>query len=316
MPTAGLAVPGALPPAEIAARSREALDRPLAHDVELTIAHATGEAVLLGAFQRVGARDGKDVKYTFHRRGSGGAAFFVGPGTLWVSLALATLDALGPCPPDKILNRHVRPLLRALRRCGALAHYFGRDWVSVAHRPAAAIGFAHDRASGRTHVEAFVAVSTPFVRTEDAGRASFLGKAPGTLEELTGKPLAMDRLSSAVAEAFVPDAIPFTLAQLVDAGTDPRDDARADPAWTVTAEEAIGEIGVAIDASGRLTVGGDLMVSRDALTDLHGRLASGEDADHALDASLAAQGVALEGVRSLRSFAELIVRARASSPSS
>ncbi len=303
MGAAAVACPGALPPAEIAARSRGALDRPLTRDVELTIAHASAEAVLLGAFGR--AAPGEiGAERTLLRRGSGGAAVRIGPGTLWVSLTLANLDALVPCAPDKILNRHVRPLLRALGRVGALAHYFGRDWLSVAHRPAAAVGFAHDRASGRLHVEAFVAVSTPFAL---GPRASFLGKESGTLDALVGRPISMDRLAREIVEAYAPEAAALALLTIVADAADPR----PDPPWAATAEEAIGEVGAGADASGRLRVGGELMVSRDALAALEARLAAGEEVHAAIDASLAAPGVALEGVRSLRSLADVVTRAQA-----
>ena len=85
--------------------------------------------------------------------------------------------ALVACDEAHLVNRYVRPLLRALTKCGALAHFFGRDWISVRHRPAAWVGFAHDRASGRAVIEAFVARETPFALEP---RASFLGKEPGT----------------------------------------------------------------------------------------------------------------------------------------
>ncbi len=302
MVRAAVAAPGSLGPAEIAARSADALDRPLAFDVELTVARADADAVLLGAHQRATA-GALAAPARCHRRGSGGAAVRVGPGTLWVSLALARVGALVPCAPDTILNRHVRPLLRALSRSGALAHYFGRDWVSVAHRPAAAIGFAHDRASGRLHVEAFIAVTTPFAVAE---RASFLGKSPGTLAQLTGKDVDMERLTRAVVEAYAPNAAALALAPCAPAGA-----LVAESPWTATGEEAIGEIGASRERDGRVRVGGELMVSRDALAELEARLAAGEPAESAALLSLGAPGVALEGVRSLESVVDVVARARA-----
>jgi hypothetical protein len=304
MGAAAVACPGALPPEEIAARSRSALDRPLSRDVELIVAQPDGDAVLVGAFGRAPA--GLGAECILLRRGSGGAPVRIGAGTLWVSLALAHIEALVPCTPDKVLNRYVRPLLRALGRAGALAHYFGRDWVSVAHRPAAAIGFAHDRASGRLHVEAFVAVTTPFAVGE---RASFRGKPPGTLAELTGKAPAMDRLTAAIAEAYAPRSGELALAALSPAALEATD-LRRDPPWAATGEEAIGQLGAGPDASGAFRVGGELMVSRDALAELEARVAAGEDAGAAVDAALAAPDVALEGVRSLRTLADVVARAR------
>ena len=134
------------------------------------------------------------------RRGSGGPEVRLGPGTVHVALALAHPGALVPCDEKRIVNRAVRPLLRALTRIGALAHFFGRDWVSVQHRPVAWVGFAHDAGTRRTLFEAFVAVRTPFHVTE---RPSFLGKTPGTLEAIVGKPIEPQRLVDAIVDAYV-----------------------------------------------------------------------------------------------------------------
>src|SRR5262245_15360701 len=131
MSTIGVAQLGTLAPREIAACSRAALDRALAHDAELVIARASSDAVLLGAFQR-GTE--VDTPLAVFRRGSGGAALRVGEGTLWVSLALARPSALVACENAKIVNRYVRPLLREITKLGAPARYFGRDWISVAQR--------------------------------------------------------------------------------------------------------------------------------------------------------------------------------------
>ena len=109
---------------------------------------------------------------------------------------LPRIDALVACDAAHIVNRYVRPLLRALAKCGALAHFFGRDWVSVGHRPAAWVGFAHDRESGRAVVESFVARETPF---DLAPRASYLGKEPGTLASIVGRAIDEARLADAIA---------------------------------------------------------------------------------------------------------------------
>src|SRR5580704_10832079 len=91
---------------EIAAHSREALDRPLAQPGELWIAVARDEAQLIGAFQR---RAGLPDQGTRLRRGSGGPAVRVGPGTVHVALALAHPGAIVPCDEKRIVNRAVRP---------------------------------------------------------------------------------------------------------------------------------------------------------------------------------------------------------------
>src|SRR5258708_9348486 len=179
---------------EMAAFSRAALDRRLACAAELFVSMATDEARLVGAYQRVarGAR-GRDLPLL--RRGSGGPDVRVGVGTVHVALCLEHPGALVACDEKRIVNRHVRPLLRALSRTGSLAHFFGRDWVSVAHTPVASVGFAHDSASRRTLFEAFVAVRTPFAVRE---RASLQGKPPGTLEARRGSAIDVARLTDAI----------------------------------------------------------------------------------------------------------------------
>jgi hypothetical protein len=291
---------------EVAAASRAALDRPMRRGAELTVAVVSDEALLLGAFQRAAGLPKPEVGVPVARRGSGGPEVRVGPGTLYVGLALAHPAALVACDEKRVVNRYVRPLLRALTRTGSLAHYFGRDWISVAHRPAGWTGFGHDAATRRTLFEAFVAVRTPFARGD---RASFLGRAPGTLEALAGRPVDPDVLMRAVVEAYARD-VAFDELPWVDGSVEGH--TTADPPWAATLEEAIGTIGAGIDAGGTFRVGGDLLVSRDALAALEARLALAPDADvpAAVDETLAVPGVALDGVRALASVRDVILRAR------
>ena len=278
----------------LAAQSRAALDRTLRCHAELWVAIAEDHAVVLGAFQRgIGLPEGLPLV----RRGSGGAEVRVAPGTVHVLLALESPSALVSCDEKRIVNRYVRPLLRALTRTGHLAHYFGRDWVSVDRRPIASVGFAHDASTGRTAFEAFVAVNAPFALR---ARPSFLGKAPGTLP---GADPA--RLAEAIAEAYGRDAEPVPLEP---AGAPSAvGDLRADPPWAATREEAIGIVGAGPDAGGAFRVGGDLLVSRDALARLEERVVvPGADIARAVDDTLAAGGVALDGVRSLASIRDVV----------
>jgi hypothetical protein len=285
---------------EVAAHSRAALDRPLAHAGELWIATVADEARILGAFQRA-----YPDALPQHRRGSGGPEVRVAPGTVHVALSMAHPGALTPCDEKRIVNRAVRPLLRALSRVGALAHYFGRDWVSVQHRPAAWVGFAHDATTRRTLFEAFVAVRTPFA----GDRASFLGKRPATLEELgVSDPL---RLVETVAQAY-PAAWNVEAIEApapVTAGSEPL---APEAPWAATTDEAIGPVGAGADAVGIFRVGGDLLVSRDALARLEARVAAAptDDLARIVDEVLAAPGVAIDGVRSLQSLRDVIARAR------
>jgi hypothetical protein len=284
----------------LAATSRSALDRPLRGDAELSLASCTDDAVLVGAFQRAAGV----------RRGSGGPEVRVGPGTLHVALALTHPGTLVPCDEKHIVNRYVRPLLRALTRAGgarAAAHYFGRDWISMAHRPVAWVGFAHDATTRRTLFEAFVAVRTPFALTE---RASFLGKPQGTLEALAGRPVDDGRLTRAVADAYATGVSAVSLDE--DDAPSSSGETAPEPPWAAVVEEAIGPLGAGPDARGVFRVGGDLMVSRDALARLEALAAATAEADlgRIVDETLAAPGVALDGVRSLASIRDVIAQGK------
>jgi hypothetical protein len=327
MSTLGVLRLEAAPAARVAAASRGALDRRLAHDGELLLATLGDDAIVLGALQRASELgDADDRARALLRRGSCGAEVAVGPGSLWMQLALIRSDALVRCEPSRLLNRHVRPLLRALTKVGALAHYFDRDWISAGRRPVAMISFAHDVGSGRALVEAVIAVRSPFaLRT----RPSYLGKAPATLADV-GSPVELARLGDAIAEAYgaaygrtIVDLPNFTVERVrrearrsgARKSSPSAEDLRGDPPWAATRVEAIGLVGAGRDRDGRMRVGGELMVSRDAVTSLEARLAeAGGDAAAialAVDGTLGAPDVALVGVRSLASLRDVLVEASA-----
>jgi hypothetical protein len=330
MPSLRATVREGLSVGELSAWSRAGLDRPLdGADAELVVAVPVDEGLVLGAHQRASELGAELLAgRAIHRRGSGGGEARVGPGTVWLQLALAHSSALVPCEPDRLLNRYVRPLLRALTRLGVTAHYFERDWVSGAKRPVASLSFAHDASTGRAMVEAIVAVTTPFaVRA----RATTLGKEPATLAELglRGGP-------SALAEALVSSYVsahggasdlgelraraePAARAELAEPAE--LADLAGEPPWAATRGEAIGLVGAGHDSGGRLRFGGELMVSRDALASLETGLAALPTAldaaalaaavDALVDATLAAPGVALFGLRSLRSVRDALLEAHA-----
>jgi hypothetical protein len=302
------------PPAELAARSLSwAAIR--GADARLVVAVPSTEAIVLGAFQRRSELlplGPDDAALPVYRRGSGGAAARVGPGTVWVQLALARLDALVPCTADKLLNRYVRPLLRALGRVTSRpVHYFGRDWISAAHRPVALVAFAHDASSGEASFEALVAVRMPFALRE---RASFMGKEPATLDEIAGTPIDGTAVAGAIASAYralasdVREAAPPPIALAEPLLAD-------DHAWSAVREEAIGIVACGRDASERLRVGGELMVSRDAVARLEDRIAAlgsgatADDVGRAVDEAFTTRGAVLFGVRSLASIRDVVVAA-------
>jgi hypothetical protein len=87
------------------------------------------------------------------------------------------------------------------------------------------------------------------------------------------------------------------------------------PPWLATVPETIGPLGAGPDATGRFRIGGDLLVSRDALFSLETSAATARDDDLGLliDTTLRAPHVALDGVRSLSSVRDVILAARRAS---
>jgi hypothetical protein len=300
---------------DLCAYSRDALDRPLVAPAELLVALPCDNGIVLGAFQRASElqNSGVGVASTVTKRGSGGGEFAVGTGTVWLQLALSNVGAVTDASPNRLLNRHVRPLLRALTQCGVQAHYFDRDWVSVSKRPVASIAFSHDAASGRAMVEAAIAVSTPFsVRT----RASTRGPPTATLAEVMGM---ADR--TAVANAILASYTNAYGANVSVVHAVPRSSSIAsedsERPWDATFNEAIGIVGAACNEHGSVSVGGEWMVSRDAHARLERELsclAEGGTFDErtigaCVDGQLAAPGVALFGVRSLHSIRDITLKA-------
>lgn len=310
----------AVPAAELAAISRTALDRPLAGAAELVVTVPSDSAVVLGSMQRfselAGASLPTDVRVV--RRGSGGAEAEVGPGTVWMQLALASPGALVACEPGRLLNRYVRPLLRALAKVGAVAHYYDRDWISASKSPIGSVSFGHDSTTGRSVVEAIVAVTTPFAVRD---RKSFLGKSARTLRAVgVGPDVDASRVADAVIDAYtstygigelaLDTASEMTTRALAkDHLSAVTEDPRSDPPWAATRDEAIGIVAAGRDNEGRLRVGGELMASRDVIAMLEREIAAAagdaERIDRAVD-RLAGADVAMLGVTSLRSIRDAI----------
>jgi hypothetical protein len=288
----------------------DALDRTLTWDAELTISEITTPAWVIGAFQR---GQGMPTDAPLIRRISGGAPVCVGPGTIHVALALRSPSVLFPVDARKLVNRYVRPLLRALTKSGASAAYFGRDWISVEHRPAAIVGFAHDGGTGRAVFEAFVALRTPF----SAARPAFLGKEPGTLESLVGHTFDAAVVAKAIADAYLAlaggvarDLAPHSF--LERTGVD--EALRGEPPWSASVEEVIGPVSAGKDSAGVLRLGGDFMASRDAVARLEARLSgsakpSAEELGLWVNEAFTGPGIAIEGVRDLSSLGTVLLLA-------
>jgi hypothetical protein len=306
---------------QIASLGEAALGDELRSDAELSVHGLDREALVLGAFQRTAglASDARPIV----RRVSGGPLVAVGRGTLHVLLALAKIDALEPCTPRQIVNRHVRPLLRALTASGATARFFGRDWIDVKSRPTAWVGFAHDATTGRAVLEAFVAVSSPFAVE---ARAAYLGKNPGTLDAIVGRSFDAARIAFAVRRAYEEawgerltmrePGLTGSIAPPPLGSVPPAPMAASipdEPPWAATVNEAIGIVAAGFDREGRLRVGGDLLASRDAIARVEARVigAAPEDIGAIVAEELGDPRVALDGVKTLDSVRDAIVRALA-----
>ena len=172
-----------------------------------------GPVVVLGAAQRAGrvvdlaacAARGVPVL----RRATTGTAAWLGGRGLVLTLALPHVAALvEDATPRTLLNRNVRPLLGSFTRAGLLAHYFGREWITLRRRPAALLGF-EVAPSGAVLIETFVghdaSIGLPEELTTEEERAidRFLGKKPASLAELSeGAPLDLDRFAAALLDGL------------------------------------------------------------------------------------------------------------------
>jgi hypothetical protein len=309
--------PHAPSPAAVAAFSQRALDDASASP-RLLVAWPAREALLLGAFQPAPPPMQREdlgplASVPRFRRASGGASARLGPGVLYVGLSLPHPGALMPATCDQLLNRAVRPILRALTRVAVPTHYFGRDWLSADKRPVGLVAFGHDAGTRRTVVEAFVSLASSAL--PDAARLSYGGRAPATFAELRGDRGAVDpaRVEAALAEAF---GLPVERLPAADAPPV----VETAPSPLARVEEAIGPVFSWRDERLRVRLGGELMASRDRVAWLEARVSEGPDVDDAtlgawIDEAFrpSAPSVALFGVRSLVSIRDALRAALASS---
>lgn len=257
------------------------------------------------------------------RRGSGGYPCEVQRGVVWLQLVLRTTHALVPdASIDKLLNRYVRPLSKALTSFAKTpVSYFGRDWISARKQPLGFVGFAHDARTNQAMFEAIVGVTAPIARGEGDDATSFTGKAHTTLHALASseaKPPDPDEVAKRIAFEYAALATSAGGRLIVLDGElaapSPANEEAGDFAWSATRPEAIGFVGAGRSAGGQLRVGGTLMASADAMERL-------EDAVSALGPSASDVAVAeavdrilgrdayVFGVRKLTSIRDVILEA-------
>jgi lipoate-protein ligase A len=342
MTTARIHIDGALPAAEALARAQALLecvgpDRPaLLYGAELS-----GAAVALGAYQHAPHALGAHVlALPALRRPTGGGAVWASEGVLYFALGLAHASVLMQCPPGKILNRNVRGFLAGVRSLGVPAHYFGRDFVSVANEPGAYIGW-YEAGDGRVLLEFFVALDASFALPEglsaypQSTEPPLRGKRPTTLRAAGARELTphdtLARLAAGYAKPFAlelaaepPSSAELARASALSAGWRVAPEDSFGLTWSDPHQEAIGFVsaGARLDARGcfeALRVGGDFYQRAECPAQLQARLlgepANEERVGAALDAVYAAQPGAIEGVRRLTTLRDALLQAaqRASS---
>lgn len=274
-----------------------------------------GPAVLLGSVQRAGrvvdleacARERVDV----FRRASSGTAAYVGRRALFFSLALPHPRALAPdTTPATLLNRNVRGFLKGFSRAGALAHYFGREWIAVAHRPAALLGFDVTPAGAVllevvAPLEASLALPASITAPEERALDRWRGRIPLALGDALPRPRAAEELAREVCEGLAArwaatlrpasDDVLGSLAPLV-ALSDPRDPVPPDLVLGPAVAVPIGALEAAAnhgtrDAVQRIWLGGDVLAPSHVLNEVARAVASGADIPPSLHET------AIEGAR-------------------
>jgi hypothetical protein len=336
MSTARIHIDGALPAAEALARAQALFDRVGAERPALLYgAELSGAAVALGAYQHAPhALHAHALALPALRRASGGAAVWASEGVLYFALGLENASVLMACPPGKVMNRNVRGFLAGVRSLGVPAHYFGRDFVSVANQPGAYMGWSED-AAGRVLLEFFVALDAPFALPDGlsayppSAEPPLRGKAPITLRAAGVAARAAADVLAAIAGGYArafalelapepPSADELAAAAALRAELRVAPDDDLGLRWSDPHEEAIGFVsaGARLDARGcfeALCVGGDFYQRATCPALLQERLlgtSPGADGiGAALDAVYASAPGALEGVRRLTTLRDALLQA-------
>ena len=180
----------------------------------LSVSVVHGPAVILGAMQRTGRvvdlRACERAGAAVLRRATAGTAAWIGEAGILVALALPHVAAIAEDATARtLLNRNVRPFLRAFTRAGAMAHYFGREWISVRKRPAALVGFDVTR-KGAVLIEVMmgfeqaIALPVELATSDERAVDRFMGKTPAGLSEIVSDQQCM-QFAERLAQAMVPE---------------------------------------------------------------------------------------------------------------
>jgi hypothetical protein len=272
-----------------------------------------GPAVVLGASQRAGrvvdlaacAAAGVAVL----RRATTGTAVYLGRrGVVW-TLALPHFAALAPDATARtLLNRNVRGFLKGFTRAGALAHYFGREWISVRGRPAAVLGV--DAApDGAALLEVWAGHDAPpglppALATEDERSVDrWLGKQPAALAEVLPPGASLEELSRAVIDGVAqraPAPIEEAAAPALDVSGYPPIRDPLDPLPAGYAPASLERVPIGWIESARGPADAAVWIGSDALSSRWILEAIARDAEAALDPeALALDGAAALDLRGL-----------------
>lgn len=336
MPTLDLLVQPSVTAEVSRAVDRALLARAVATGRGTLHVHASaGDVLLLGRYHREPAgADGTIVA----RRMTGGRVMASGEGFVTMALALAHQAALvGDDPlalaPEQVMNRCVRGLLGALESAGIPALYPGRDLVTSARRPIAALGLEVD-ARGATLFEAVVSVGRDqSLVSRLLDRADAAGVVPSALvlpDDVTSVHAALGRtpplaeiaqwlcggFASRLGVTF--DAAPAIAAD-DPAAVAPPATRGCDRVARTPVMLGVLEVHVAVADDGtlaRVALCGDLLAPGWAVASLEGALVGcAPDVDQVaavVERTMAAPGAFLLGVGPLRTLAETIVRAAVS----
>jgi hypothetical protein len=222
---------------------------------------------------------------------------------VYVALVLASASAVvADADPERIVNRHVRPLLSALTKLGVPSMYGGRDFIASRKSPIAWVSFQHSADTARAAFEAIVGVETPIASLP---RRSFLDRAPKNLRELG---CVCD--SSVVAEkiaASYQSSYGVSIEVFDDVAVRNDVDAEGQVEAEVEAQVEVGVVG-ARRRSGAIRVYGDFYASREVVPRIDAGLAAGMEIDACLEAALS--NAVIVGLPSTEPLARVIADVR------
>ena len=184
--------------------------------VSLTVEALDGRGIVLG--RHVGAaRVAGSRASGLARRVSSGAPLFLDRG-VYAAFAVPSIDhQFKDATPRNLLNRHVRPMLGALRACGLQATYLGRDWISVLaggeRRAMFAIGY-EGLPSGEILFEFFASLQSdlripPAIASDlELATNRFGGRPTFAADNLADPGNFVERLRARLAEALASSSDP------------------------------------------------------------------------------------------------------------